>query len=693
MTITTSDSSYDLETRGEPGETPGEPDTQQGLFRRLQRWAVEDLRHSAEWRSDAKDNYEMAAGRQWDSAEEQAFHNQGKVPIKFNRILSIVKSVAGHEINNRHELRYFPRGVEDTAANDLLNAVSAWMGDVSDAEDEESDAFEDVAICGMGWTEHLMEYDQDVEGLYTETRTDPLEMAWDKSAKRKNLVDARRIHRIKKDIDIDEARRMFPGIPDISLNATWVTGETDRSDPVPIEIRREHEGDSDLTSESWYTNTVTIVETQWYDLEPYYMVAGPGDSQPMEMDAAQYAVFEERANMIGFPYQAAKLQRRVYKRAFLGATGILDMSVSPAGDNFTYTCITGDRDRNNNVWFGLVSVMHDPQKFANKFLTNTLHLLNVTAKGGVMAEYDAFEDPRQAENSWANPQDITWLKDGAISGQNPKVLPKPVSQFPVGYWQMMDFAISSIRDTSGVNLELLGMVDRNQPGILEAQRKQAGMTILATLFNNLRRFRKAVGRIRLEYIQRYMSDGRLIRINGPMGAKAVPLLKDKTLGRYDVVVDESGSSINQKELTWNMIVQVLPIIRDMLTPQIFFSLLKYSPLPESLLTELQQMMEQGQNDPAAEQQQKLLMHQLIAKIERDKAASQKDQTASVKNQADAQKTMAEIGKTTADIEKTSADTQKIKAEIEQLGSIADPAVQNIFKLGLDAQQAANPSHA
>ncbi len=688
MTITTSDGPDDL---SQDDENVRPPDTKHNLFIKLKRWAIDDLRHTAEWRQDARVNYEMVVGRQWDTSEESAFEAQGKVPIKFNRILSIVKSVAGHEINNRQELRYFPRGVEDTGANDTLNAASSWMGDTCDAEDEESDAFEDVTICGLGCTEHLVEYEQDVEGMYSETRVDPMEIAWDMDAKRKNLVDARRIHRIKKDIDIDEARRMFPGVPDIALDASWVGGELDTSDPVPVEERRKNE--SGMDTESYYTKKVTIVETQWYELEPYYLVAGPGDQEPMEMNTSQYNVFSQRARAIGFPFKSVKMNRRVYKRAFLGAQGILEESLSPAGDSYTYTFITGERDRNKGVWFGLVSVMRDPQKFANKWLTNTLHLLNVNAKGGVMAEFDAFEDPRQAENSWASPQDITWLKDGAISGQNPKILPKPTAQFPAGYWQLMDFAISSIRDTSGVNLELLGMVDRNQPGILEAQRKQAGLTILATLFNNLRRFRKNVGRIRLTYIQKYLSDGRLIRIAGPMGAKAVPLIKDKTLGKYDVIVDEAGSNTSQKELTWQMIVQVLPIVKDMITPQIFFSLLKYSPLPESLISELEQMMQQGQKDPQADQQQQLVMQQLIAKIERDKAASQKDQSTSVKNQADAQKTMAEIGKTTADIENTQVDTAKIKAQIDQMGSIADPSVQNLFKMSLDAQQQAGQSTA
>jgi hypothetical protein len=80
----------------------------------------------------------------------------------------------------------------------------------------------------------------------------------------------------------------------------------------------------------------------------------------------------------------------------------------------------------------------------------------------------------EAEEKWAQPDTIVWATTGAVSQQ--KTMPKPGGGLTQGHVDLMQFAITSIRDCTGINLELLGQKDINQPGILEAQRKQAGMT-------------------------------------------------------------------------------------------------------------------------------------------------------------------------------------------------------------------------
>ena len=55
------------------------------------------------------------------------------------------------------------------------------------------------------------------------------------------------------------------------------------------------------------------------------------------------------------------------------------------------------------------------------------------------------------------------------------VMPKPGGTFPQGHMQLMEFAVGALRDVTGINLELVGLKDVNQPGILEAIRTQLGL--------------------------------------------------------------------------------------------------------------------------------------------------------------------------------------------------------------------------
>jgi hypothetical protein len=96
---------------------------------------------------------------------------------------------------------------------------------------------------------------------------------------------------------------------------------------------------------------------------------------------------------------------------------------APIKGRFSWACITGELDRNKGHWFGLIKTMRDPQMWANKWLSQTLHILNTTAKGGIVAEEDAFADMTEAEEKWAQPDTIVWATTGAVS--NPKIMPKP----------------------------------------------------------------------------------------------------------------------------------------------------------------------------------------------------------------------------------------------------------------------------
>jgi hypothetical protein len=590
--------------RGNTTANPSQVKDKNKLFDILRSWFRADATHAAAWREEAKDMYDFRAGEQWKPEDRQILNAQSRPEITFNRVLTILKAVAGMEINGRHEVHYIPRHNEDTAINELLTGAGKWMTDECDAEDEESQGFEDTLTCGLGWTEHRLDYELDQQGIYVEERVDPLEMYPDRNAKRKNLVDARRMTRVRQ-VPLLDALQMFPGKTRAQLDATWAVG-TDISETHKTleEKRKREENTTDTTYDDMYE--ITLVNMQWWERETYWLVADPMTNQMQELSNDEYMQFSQHmSRRPDLKFMAVQMTKRCFKEAYLGGE-ILSVGDAALGQ-FKWTCITGEFNRTRGQFFGLVKVMQDPQMWANKWLSQSLHILNSTAKGGIVAEQDAFEDVRDAEDKWSRPDTIVWTKRGALSGDKPKIMPRPGGTFPQGHIQLMEFAISAIRDVTGINLELLGLKDANQPGILEAQRKQAGMTVLATVFDSLRRFRKLGGRIRLFVMQHYLSDGRLIRIVGPEGAKAIPLMKDKTTGDYNVIIDDAPTSPNQKESNWAIISQLLPAFKDQLMayPQLMVMLMEYSPLPSRIVETLKTMLQQS----APQQQQQAQMAQ------------------------------------------------------------------------------------
>jgi hypothetical protein len=244
--------------------------------------------------------------------------------------------------------------------------------------------------------------------------------------------------------------------------------------------------------------------------------------------------------------------------------------------------------------------MIDPQMWGNKFFVQVMHILNTAAKGGLLYEAGSFSNPRKALDDWSKPDAAIELQRGALSGQKPAVQERQPVVFPTGLDKMMEFALNNLPQTSGINLEMLGLVERDQPGVLEAQRKKAGYAILAVFFDSLRRYRKMKGRVRLYFIQNYISDGRLIRIKGEDAMwKYVPLAKQEDAATYDVIVDEAPMSPNQKETTWAMMQAMMPMLAKIgVPPEIWQVMLEYSPLPTSVSGKINQIIAQKSQEPS-----------------------------------------------------------------------------------------------
>lgn len=575
------------------------------MIERVKRCYAKARDHSSNWRKEAREDFRFYAGDQWKDEERAVLEEQQRPPVVFNRAAVFIDAVSGYEVNNRQEIKFYPREQGDVGPSEVLTNAVQWVYDNTDGEDEESDAFRDAAIAGMGWTERRLDDSDNPEYDIKIDRIDPLEMWWDPGAKKPNLADANWLMRVRK-WSRAEAEDQWPGkLPAVSAFEGWEDA-FDENDTID-DKRHPYKRDETATGKADRDGFVTVVEYQWREHEAGWLVVNPSSGKAETADADLYAALKakhdaamEQAAAQGAPLpplQAAKRRLVVYRRAFLCGDTVLEQGPSPIKHGFTYRCVTGKRDRATNTWFGLMRSLKDPQRWSNKWLSQAMHLFNLQAKGGIMAERDAFDDAQQAEQDWADPSKIVWVRNGALSAG--RVQPRQFGDIPPSLPNLLKYANDSFGAVSGINAEAMGMADREQAGVLEYQRKQSAITMLAPLFDSLRRYRKIVGRDMLYMVQTYISDGRLVRIVGDAGAKYVPLTKDATIGEYDVIVDQSASSPNVKEATWSVLQQLMPAVMKMGVPMpALLEMLGYSPLPDSLVSKLKQMMaEQAQQPP------------------------------------------------------------------------------------------------
>jgi hypothetical protein len=621
--------------------------------------------HWSEWRTEAKNLYDLKACRQWDPADEAAMREALRPMVTFNVADKYLDSITGLQINNRQETRFFPREVGDAQLNELLTGAVAWGRDLCDQADEETDAFQDAVWTGLGWMEGYLDKDLEASGVPAGQRVDNMEMYPDPGARKRNLEDAKFVIRIKQ-MDHEEYEDLFGEKYESDKEISSI--DDDDSGIEIIDEPQDYNQDTSIQS-SPKKGKCPVADYQFWRREKRYLLKHPamGEKELTEQEHEAYQDFFKRAAQNGQQFQVTPIRKKVYYRAFISngsiAKGENGFGLSPYQYGFTYHAITGKRDRNKNTWYGIGRAILDPQKWLNKFFSTILYTLMTNAKGGIMAEENAFKDARKAESEWANPASITWLKEGAL--QKGKIEPKPPSVYPQGMDRLMEFSLNSLPQITGMNVELMGLADRVQSGVLEAQRKQSAMAVIAWAFDAMRRYYRSIGRQQARYVIDYMPEGTLVMINGEQSKQYVPLVKNKVAMTFDVIVDEAPTSVNMRERVWMALEGLIPqLLQAGLTipPEV----LDYSPLPADLVQKWKQAL---QPDPKKQELQQRNEVATVAKVESEVQ----------KNQTQAQLNLAKAGEAAAAPEETKAN-----ASLKQMQALKTAAEAGAAQAGNQA---------
>jgi hypothetical protein len=199
------------------------------------------------------------------------------------------------------------------------------------------------------------------------------------------------------------------------------------------------------------------------------------------------------------------------------------------------------------------------------------------------------------------------------------MLPKTPPPVQPALFQLMELAMDMVRKVSGVNDEILGLVGKEQAGVLEYQRKQAAYGILSPFFDAERRYRRDQGKLLLAQMRLYLPADKLMKVVDQGTQKYVTSPRRWRPAEYDVIVDDAPSGPNSKA----KVMQVLgPWLcrwwrRASSTPNAIADILPYMDLPSAVADKLAAAIR-------GKAQVQMQMAPVIQKATQDKAAAELD---------------------------------------------------------------------
>lgn len=145
--------------------------TQIGKFRQ---WFREAVDAAADWRDEAREDYEFVAGKQWTDDDKDVLEASGRPAITINRIKPLINVLSGYQRLNRYDIDFLPRTSDDINICQVRKGITKYILDECGYDGEESAAFLDAAIGGLGWLEVGYKFRDDMlDGEAFVKREDP----------------------------------------------------------------------------------------------------------------------------------------------------------------------------------------------------------------------------------------------------------------------------------------------------------------------------------------------------------------------------------------------------------------------------------------------------------------------------------------------------------------------------------------
>lgn len=574
--------------------------------------------HYKGWNDEAKDDYRMALGDQWDDADRLALKQQSRPCLTFNRIRPITNIVSGYQRENSARIKVNPEGGEDKVFSEVMDRALRFIDKVGHLTYTLGYQFDEGLYVGKSFVEAFKTYDKDpILGELNFELCSPYEILTDPTFKGYDLNAgcgyAFKVKRYSKS-------KLIELFPDKEAVIKLLKEETDEQDKISIastEGDRDNYGNNpnkttvispagEVTEPELEEDRLFLLKEYWrYKRVERFFVMNAEDGEPEMFKTEEEAqVF---ATKQGADIKVIKRKVPEMWVADMCCGQILQDEVSPLlpeYNGFPFFRFLGDWAPNAETETyrvqGLTRPLKDPQREKNKTKSQALHILNTQANSGWIADDDAMSDPdfKKLEEMGSKPGLVIKKKKNS---ELREILPKTQNQ---GFIIREQQADEEFRQISNINPDLMGLQDnKNTSGKAMQTRIKQAVLALSRLFSNYRYTKEILGNFILDMVPSVLDEKKLARIVGAKYMKEsnidegtlkayLQMVKDN---KYDVLVAEADSAATERYETFTELIELAKTGAP-IPPDLF---IEYMDIPNS--TEIKKRVQEYQQQVMAAQ--------------------------------------------------------------------------------------------
>lgn len=583
-------------------------DDEVALLNKVLNWLkyTEGAESETNWITEAEEDYAFYAGEQDSTEVLLALAEQKRPALVYNQIKPKVDVVIGLAGQNRQLPSAFPVEHNDEALVELANGVIKFFRRESGLADNEMVCFEHTVKSGRSWLHFYIDgenpYEPKIKTRFVHGRNfklDPRSVNYD-------LSDARFIF-LDFWYDEEEIKAKYP-----NFDTKMITQLQSSNTSLPL-FYNAVEGTYRVT-ECWYKATE---EVYWY--------IDPITQKPTKASVKDFAILKKQMRegikmpdgqiLVDVGFDGIKTWGTVYKYIIFSNCFIFEQGNSKhRWEGFPGVLFGGYKNDAENRWFGLITMMKDPQKGINTMRRQMQHLLQTSPKGILIHEVGAILDIEAYESKSAEPNYHMEVAAGAL--EKVKFTDQP-SISPV-YEQLIEVDGQFMKDVSGIQNDTLGIQTYSrEPGITTQLRQGQNIAILYLLLDNFKKSRLQATRLLFSFIQQYVTEERVIRIEGQNGQQLMQInsqsnpgttgFNDISMGQYDFFVEEGIETVNSRNSVAQMLIDIGHNNPGSVPPEL---IIEYSGAPFSVVqqlkqysTNMQQMQMQAQKEKEMREQQ------------------------------------------------------------------------------------------